>query len=432
MQSELRIKNTAIVVTDFRLPMLIAAYQLCMRLPGAELFVHESALRLNDFGDNSPQWYKRLKLKLAGLYCKISILKNRSDLNPIDEFGIQSSLISITNNSRATQEAYSKIFENLRHISSGAAAVADEIVSRRFDCVAIFNGRLASTFPIARRCEIENIKIFYYEYGNIPFHFTFSKNRIHDTKARAEDAIKLFQNPNINPMAFDIMQNASENITEKLKNKFSMDLTQHNNKAYDYCLFLGSPHEFLSVHKGTAMTNVEIVEQVCKMKSGLIGAVRAHPNQINDPSWRLESGEIQYLCQLNNVDYFSPECKINSHSLISNSKLTVVAGSSIAVDAVILGAEVEFVSNSIYSEMFQHISGTKLTNSNPIALLQLLSLTLCVWQVAYHPRYLVLLRLLHFLDVKISKPPVVGSRIAKQKTSKRFLNSIYKYIGMEK
>ena len=45
------------------------------------------------------------------------------------------------------------------------------------------------------------------------------------------------------------------------------------------------------------LTNVDITLKVIEKYKGKIGAVRSHPNQLTDPSWRQESKTISDYCQ---------------------------------------------------------------------------------------------------------------------------------------
>jgi len=421
---EVPFKRLAIVLTDFRLPMLLAAVQLHQQFQNSDIIVHVDSSNTYDYGDYSAPWYKKLKLWIIQRIYNVNFVAEYGEIDGEDYFGINSSLISITNDSSASYLKYPKESDNLKKVSSASIGVSKKINRERYDSVAIFNGRLASVFPIMRRCKEENIGLLFYEYGAQPFHFTLSRFRVHDFNARADASIALYEQPDLNSTSIVTMQGAAANPEGKLRNKFSIDLTKPCVVVFDFCLFLGSPHEFLSVHEGAAVTNVQIVKDIAISKLGLHGAVRAHPNQKNDPSWRVESASIEAICISNGFEYFPPDSEIDSHSLIQNSGLTVVAGSSIAVDAAILGAKIEFVSDSLYSRLLNYVQNANLKVPEPVALVQLVNLTSNVWQLPYHPKFIILMRFLHLLDIKITKTPFVGSQVSKK--------SIYNFIPRKK
>ena len=412
------IKRLAIVLTDFRLPMLLAIIQLHWQFPNSEIIVHANSSDLYDYGDYSAPWYKRLKLWIVQKICDVRFVVECAEIEKEDFIGLNSSLISITNDSTACEERYPQLSENLKKATRASIGVANMIFREEYDGVAIFNGRLTSVFPIMRRCNDAHLPALYYEYGEQPFHFTFSRFRPHDYQAKADAAIALYERPELNSTAIVTMQRAAANPEEKLRNRFSIKLTEPCETVYDFCLFLGSPHEFLSLLEGVQITNLRIVERISTSKRGLRGAVRAHPNQKNDPSWRDESASIEAICIANGFDYFPPDSEINSHSLIQNSDLTIVAGSSIAIDALLLGAKIEFVSNSLYSLLIEYTRSTNLKVSESVALAQLVSLTSNVWQLPYHPRFVILMRLMHFFDNRMSKTPFVGSQLTNNSNSR--------------
>ena len=117
---------------------------------------------------------------------------------------------------------------------------------------------------------------------------------------------------------------------------------------YDIVVFLGSDHEYTNLQteivKMKAIENIGLVEHVLKKYgSNKKIAVKAHPNQRNDPSSLVSLKPIMDLCKTNGYTYFGPESGVSSYDLIRNSSLVIVEYSSIVLDAIFLGANVEVV-----------------------------------------------------------------------------------------
>lgn len=407
----------AVVVSDFRLPAILAAIQIYQDMNGRELLTHSVFLDQNDFGNNSPPYWNRVKVWLISKIFHITLVDDEA-VNSSE--GVDSSLISITNDSRATGDKYPNLHKKLARISGAAAAIGDYVVSKKFGSVAIFNGRLANSRPISVKCRDGGVKVYNYEYGTIPFHFTLTENEIHDSDAFGRAVVELFKNKSIAPISFSILAKNEYSVSRKMVNRFSALYENGTIKKYEFCLLLSSPHEFLALGELSGKTNVAICEEVLNLMKGKRGAIRSHPNQVLDPSAELESAEIADLAARHGgVDYFPPQSSINTHELIKNCREVWVGGSSIAIDAAVLGADVKFVQPSIYKKIIEFANEYADAEHIGDVVGQLYGLVHCVWQCPYKPINAIIHKMLARMDSKICRPPEVGIHSREPNTADR-------------
>lgn len=400
-------RKKAILITDFRLPMILAAIQLKKDNRNADIIIHSTNIKLNDFGNNSSYLINYLKYAILNILFNIKTINGHCSIDN-ELLGINSSLVSITNDSQASKSKYPNHYKNLSKIAEAAIFTGKYIVEKKYDCIYLFNGRLASTEPILGKIKNKNIDIMYYEYGTTPYHFTLTNKKIHDVNEKGMDIIKLYKNKSLLPITFNSNDNAINNANNKLNNIFSKTYTELPEKNYDYCLLLSSPHEFMHLSSDRPLTNVDITLKVIEKYKGKIGAVRSHPNQLTDPSWRQESKTISDYCQKSNIDFFPPDSKINTHKLIEKSKLAITSGSSIAIDAVLLGKDVEFHDNCIYKILIEYANKVSSRNNLSNTVLELFLLDAYIWQYPLHPFIGLIQKIFGRLDTHFTKPPAIG------------------------
>jgi len=344
-------KNYLIVVNDFRSLPVLAAASIATRnhRKGAQLLISPRFLDYYDYGGYLPSFYKRLKLYI--LKCFFDVfevpLASNQRLDSSMLKGIDSSLQSITYDSRATAEKYPKIYNNLRNQALGAGEIADYISSltQRPHYVFIFNGRTASASPTVSALHTLSIPLQYYEYSH-------QKNGYHVYPYPCHNSLRLGQ---------DLLRMSRLSLTtfperyvkglryrdSKLKNKYTENYRVSTSERFDIVVFLGSDHEYtnlqLEIVNFKFLGNIGLLKHVLEKYSQKKIAVRAHPNQQRDPNWQNTLHDIKQLCKEYNLTYFPPTSKISSYALIKNSSVSVVEYSSIAYDVLFLGSIVDVV-----------------------------------------------------------------------------------------
>lgn len=353
-----------IVISDLRALPVAAAVSLKRKLKGqhVELWLSKQSIRYGDHGDNDHFSFLRLlKVSLLKLIFQAKIIKisDRNLGNNFNKIGVESSLKSITRDSLADRAKYPELWQQLDYIYLGAIGIANLLVRLGVQEVYIFNGRIASAYPIAKICKDNSIKTFFYEYSSIRGFYTLLPFSIHNKKQAATYALRHYL-CSAHTYAFGYSQ-GMQYITSKLKNKFTDSYNAKANKTYDVVIFLSSSHEYLALDEEicgvTYINELRFVSEVVKQHGpDKKIAVRCHPNQINDPNWDVSLADLINYCHSSGVDFYPPTSKVSSYDLIRCSNEVAVDRSSIGLDAVFLGAKVSVYSDAYYKEPLNFVT----------------------------------------------------------------------------
>lgn len=255
----------------------------------------------------------------------------------------------------------------------GAKEIATYITKNKgeIDRVYIFNGRTASSYPIARECYDHDVPMAYYEYASSPYSgYRLYPYVPHSTKRLGYDIISFSRSsiksiPEMYLAGLKWRQN-------KLNNPYVSRLKEKSKLKYDVVVFLGSDHEYTCIDEDISgfkyIGNLGLVKAVIdKYAKNYAIAVRAHPNQINDKNWRFTLKELTELCKENNVDFISPQSNISSYDLINNTKIVAIEYSSIAYDAIFLGKKVDIFGELDLKEFLSQVPVAYLEDSEYIS-----------------------------------------------------------------
>ncbi len=188
-------------------------------------------------------------------------------------------------------------------------------------------------------------------------------------------------------------------ISNKLSNKFVSTYENQPTKKYDIVIFLGSSHELSALELGKFMSNLEFCKTVVKKYGNKNYAVRAHPNQVQDPTWKTLALELSEYVKSIGGDFFAPDNKINSYSLIVNSSIVATYYSSISIDAYLLGAKVDVFGDTMPGYFIRYCDdkgGGNNERAEILASLCLISNYVC--QQPLHPKWIILLKALGWID----------------------------------
>jgi hypothetical protein len=356
-------KHTAfLVITDLRSIALTAAIDIAKKTAFSreeiKLVVSERLIDSTDYGDILPLWYKRLKLYILEQFfdCIVVPKSSKTFLQEADNLGIKSSLYSITYDSIASKESYPELYDKLVESSKGAIEVFQFIDSQMVSKVFVYNGRLASSYPIVRRCNERNINVNYFDYfplasPNTSFYkisyylYPFS---IHNQPSIGSALVDYYHICSIPQSSLQIQ--GEQWKKDKLSNRFVKRYKESTSRKSEVVVFLGSDHEYAfissSVAGGVAIGNLRLVEEVIETYANKKSiAVRAHPNQIKDKNYEVTLAPIEKLCDDNNIVIYSPHSGISSYELIKNAEIVAIDCSSIGIDAIFLEKDVHIFGN---------------------------------------------------------------------------------------
>ena len=331
----------AVVLTDLRIRTILIALSISKLFDSADLLLARATIDNPEYGSQSPSWYKWLKVILLKRMHSLKVVETCPDISLADSPGTLSSLISITHDHKAIPRTYPRIYRALQHQVAGSLSLEAFIKYNAYKEVFVFNGRLASSEPLTNLAGSESdISTWYYEWGTIPHHYTLTKSRIHDIKARSLKTIYLYEHRNLFPWGVDLLEKATSYIDSKLNNRFCKFYKESTDLCFDAAIFLSSPHELLAIDKKFVGDNdLEFVSYILNtLPPNSKIAIRAHPNMRSDPSYGCMIREIDQLSINHQVTIYDPFSPVDSYSLIKNSGFVAVNQSSIAVDAFFIGA----------------------------------------------------------------------------------------------
>lgn len=394
--------SKAVIITDLRLFTVVTALQIFDRTKSDYLLISEEAIHSQEFGSKSSEGYKRLKVGIVRRFYPLEVIATKDVQKVRHPKGINSSLISETTDALATPEKYPDLYRNFSRQAAGAESVSQELAARSVKEIYVFNGRLASSYGICKSAAEQGIKTWFYEWGELPFCFTIQGYPIHKLDEKAFQAIAIYENPNLLPSYFYWEPPPSVTIEQKLNNYYARGYGKGagEESRYDIVIFLGSPHELYTIDGLDFKTDIDFCNMVReRYGEGKKYAIRAHPNQTKDPSWRTFSQGMQEYAASVGADYYGPNSKINSHDLIRRAEKVVTAFSSISIDAYFLGADVDVLGKTYFKYLIEYcdrLNAPKRQKQEVLA--RLLNICQHLNQEHLHPKWTLMLKLLNRLD----------------------------------
>jgi hypothetical protein len=342
-----------IILSDLRIIPILASFSIFkFDKKNTTIIVSNDAIMSIDYGFIFPPLYNWFKIYILRAFCPVLVLETSFSENYkiIGKMGLMSSLVSITSDTFASELKYPKLYSKLFRTYLGAHSIVNYL--NKFDDIIdiyVFNGRTAGSEPIVKHFWGTKVNLKFYEYSLIfgP-RFTLYNFPVHNCYRYGKELLQFYENKKNYKFNFKKVDNYLEN---KLSNSFTKKYVDISNDEYDVCIFLNSDHELVNLNKeiceNIVISNFElVVNAVEKYGSSKRYVVRAHPNQVKDPSWKEVLSPIVEFCEINNIKFYSPESNISSYSLINNSSLIVVSYSSIAEDAIFSNKKVDIMGSS--------------------------------------------------------------------------------------
>jgi hypothetical protein len=375
--------SSFIVITDLRITMIMAALKIARSaaMTGrTQMLISSRITNARDYGDFQPPFLKRLKLFVLRFFfgCIIIPRSDETIVDPVFNLGIKSSLASITYDSLADEDGYPKIYSDLVDLTKGAIELTNFIkktARSKISEVYIFNGRLASSYPIKQQLDKESdISLYYYEFANNNQGYVVYPFSIHDDYSVGLSLINYSCNSFVSkPISHTRAENFKYNKTNNFLTKFYTSSLDTN---FDVVVFLGSDHEYVFVSSSetgaVSIGNLELVKQViANYKPTHSIAVRSHPNQRVDKNYQTSNSPIAKLCREHGVMFYDPISDVSSYELIKNAKVVAIDISSIGLDAIFLGKTVHVFGNSslkaIIDSMPPHIKENNILAADYVA-----------------------------------------------------------------
>ncbi len=343
-----------IVLNDLRSVPILTVIKLRKCIDSSLLIAHDSIFDNAEYADFTPRvWKKCVKWFLVRFFKLHLISSSSEEVKSYSQTGLTSSLLSITEDSGANKLKYPKIYKQMENLAAGAADIVKYISANKKDILSIylFNGRTASSFDITKYAVQNNITVMYYEFAGHCNGFRLFPVPPHASGSLGELLLHYYR---YGSHRLANLQAAAEKLrNDKIGSEFAIKNKSLPDKEYDVVIFIGSDFEYTSIDQDicgiTWNGNPEFCKRVIeKYGDDYTYAIRCHPNSARDPNWpALYSDLTNTLASLKPViDIYGSESTVDSHQLIRDAKFVVTDLSTIALDAIFLGANVDIFGNT--------------------------------------------------------------------------------------
>lgn len=388
--------KTAIVISDLRSVPVMAALNIFRKasLQGdAILVASERLFYKKEYADYTPIIWKLFLLNILRFFCKLTIVSKRknSKLTSSDKLGLISSLYSITEDSGADETKYPALYASLCELTLGSKEVVDYLkMTNDVNVIYVFNGRTASSYLITKYAHKQKIITYYYEYARGCNGYRLFPRPPHSSGDIGKIVLDFGKESCLSsPVLYKMSKIFSE---QKLNNQFSLSNKNTCKKTYDISIYLGSDHEYTAVDPEICniewLGNIGFIQQVVeKYGVNITYAIRCHPNQSADRNWKeLVNNIEEYISSSGaQIDLYKPDSGVSSHDLMKNSKIVATDLSSIAVDAVLLGYNVDVFGNTELKQ-FLNVLNTENINSGSMRV-RYVSQLLSVYEILFVIRF---------------------------------------------
>jgi len=402
--------HRVVILTDLRLPILLASLQIARRHCKSKLLMSKALLRSNDYGQNSPTLWKSIKIFISSIFFDITIIDEGEKISLQSSIGIYSSLVSFTYDHLADYKRYPELFDRYHRLANSAQALAEYIVSHDYLEIYVYNGRFSSVQPIVDYCRKHLIKVWFLEYGNMPYHFTLQDYPIHDFKTKALHSISAFNSNLHYPGRYSSLSDINSEYNLLTHNRFSKHTETHS--KYNYGIFLSSPHEL--IHANSSLHEYSDYD-FCKNIINQYGCtqsyiIKMHPNMANDPSWPSLYEDLCSLCQYSSsITILTPLSSISSISLIANVDTCIIPFSSLSIVAFVMGRPVKTHPLALYHHFIEYLLGVPEGDFNRNDLIKLLyHISKKIDQEPLEFSFAILYRLFINIDSWLSRSPHKG------------------------
>lgn len=360
MQRQISNSNV-IILNDLRSVPILAACKLKNNIPSSTLIAHSTLFENREYADHTNIAWKLVLKYMLVIFFGLRVIKSTPQhLAQEEKMGLQSSLISITEDSSATEKKYPNVYGQVKRLAMGAKDVVDFLENQKASNVYVFNGRTASSYLITKFCVVNNLLLFFYEYAAHCNGFRLFPVAPH-ASGRLGTLVHRYYRYGIFNMA-DLRAASNQQRKDKLNSVFSKSNKQVPRMKYDIVIFLGSDYEYTAVDFEICGIKWEGNATFCKSVINKYGesytyAIRCHPNSGSDPNWVMLYEDLKealtvYKCH---VDIYGPDVAVDSHKLILEAGRVVTDLSTISLDAILLGKEVDIFGNTDIKHIYENL-----------------------------------------------------------------------------
>ena len=279
--------------------------------------------------------------------------------------GVASSLVSDTQNSRPDLKIHhDRIIPMITSSVSVYEFTKSVLESTKADLIYIFNGRFCNHRAVMCAAQEHGIEILYHERGANKFHYNVMPAVPHDLSYLQQRIKSRWDEFGKDPAAREL---ATAYFTDLRKGvvhgwvsytgnqrKNALPAIDPTRRIISY--FSSSEDEYVSVGDLIKFTGwnsqfdaVNDLIQICQGDSRLQLFIRLHPHK------RYKSAEDQNrwlaLAEHENVTVISFDSDVDSYALIETSDVVITAGSTVGLEATLLGRPSIAVGPSAYSEL---------------------------------------------------------------------------------
>lgn len=349
--------KTIVIISDLRSVPVMAAlsiYRKASQHGNVILVASERLFYKKEYADYTPVIWKLFLRSCLKKFFSLKVIK-KSDISKLtssEKLGLTSSLFSITEDSGANKIKYPDLYASLYELTLGSKEVVDFLTTiNDISVMYVFNGRTSSSYLLTKYTHKQEINTYYYEYARECNGYRLFPRPPHASGDLGRMALNFGKETCLsNPMLFTMSKNFKD---QKLNNQFSLSNTDTCEKSYDVSIYLGSDHEYTAVDSDICniewLGNIGFIQQVVqKYGANKTYAIRCHPNQTSDKNWKELINNIERYIDSSNskIDLYEPDSGVSSYDLMRRSKLVATDLSSIAVDAVLLGYDVDVFGNT--------------------------------------------------------------------------------------
>lgn len=347
--------QAALVVSDFRREPFLAALQIAIQTSHLRVFVSAESLLAGDIGDTLSHFSKKILLSILRSLAPVTIVPTKKQAHSHDDCrGCHSSLVSQTFDETACAESYPEKWVKLNRLCEGSQSVAEYVRREGYGKVYVFNGRTASTHHVAQMRRLDGgPQVFVFEYGPKAGTFRVQRGSIHDSHENSLELARFAEERNF----CYSKEKATDYVSRKIQNDVEGCYSGRIPSGFNTAIFAGTPYEYMwTVQSGTYFDWDPLILLEEAIKHPLFrrpAALKLHPNSANSKKVGENEERVRNYCSNQGIELFDSSSRVTAVDLIRSSGTVMVGGSSVALDALLLGKIPVFLSSNFFRYLIE-------------------------------------------------------------------------------
>ena len=247
---------------------------------------------------------------------------------------------------------------------------AKEILSEGFEKIYIWGGRRASESSVISAAKELGLDIIYYEVASSKEKFNISRNELHSfagikkeveywneqslssneyisTRLTPEDYFRrLREGRGADPHYRNFLSGYKDELPAVLKKSKKPVLTFFTSSAWEFAMFVDNKHTSDDFQDSYRLLNRIVHDQEITKRFFVV--IRWHPNL--KTAGHLEVNQMKQIIEHSPwVFHIKPNDELNSYEVVNSSEIIVSTGSTIGLEAVVMGKPSILLGNSQYS-----------------------------------------------------------------------------------